>query len=127
MIKKLSIYDLSEIAKAGKIDSFAFKELEESPEMGLVTIKNFRSKIETNLKHYDQRWVVLCDGDITELTEWASRMRLVRTKLDEMDRHLAVANTRLFNWNLVISIMGFVNAFRVAVEQTLDFNDPVAA
>lgn len=128
MIEKLPMYNLSEIAKTGEIESFAFQELKNDPKKGIAAVIEFRKRYGTIMQNFDQRWVALCEGDIGELTEWASRMRIINSKLDDLDRQLAVANNkRLFQWDVVCSIMGFLNSFRVAAGQVLDFNEPVPA
>lgn len=124
-MKKLPFYDIASIVKAGEVDAFAFGEFKDDP-AGVENVKDFRARVEEILTDFDARWIKICQGDTKELTEWASRMRLVRSRLDEIDRHLAVAGTRLFNWDTVLGAMGFVNAFRVAAEQVISYNEEIA-
>jgi hypothetical protein len=126
-MKKLPMYDLPVIVSAGEIEAFAFEELKEDPAKGIEVIRQFRTNVESLLTDFDARWIRVCNGDTVELTEWASRMRLVRSMLDEIDRHLAVAGSRLFDWNKVLGAMGFLNSFRVAAEQVLGMNEELAA
>jgi len=90
-------------------------------------IARMRREVESLLTNFDKRWTILCDGDTQELTEWASRMRLIRAQFDEIDRNLAVAGSRLFDWDKVSLAMSFINSFRVAAEQVLAFNERVPA
>ncbi len=125
-IKKLSLYKITSIIKAGEAEAFVFQEFKRLPD-GLEMIRRFHSVMEKRLTYFDQRWVALYGEDTHELTEWANRMRSIRRHLDEMARHLSVAGTPLFNWDKLLASMGYVNASRVAIEQMLYFNRPPAA
>jgi len=129
MIDKLPMYSMAEIVRSAQIDALGFGDLPEMPrEDGLRIVTEFRTGTETLFQKLDKQWVALCDGNTEELIAWASRMRLIRHKWDELDRQLAVAQTpRLFNWETVLLAMGFINAFRVAVEQTLHHNKHAVA
>lgn len=123
MLKKLEIYDVEELRKAAEIEASIFEDLQHDPN-GLETVRRFREGSENIIRGFDARWTVLCDGSVVELTEWASRMRLIRGKFDELDRQLAVADRpRLVKWHTVGSCMGAINAFRVAIEQVLDHSE----
>jgi hypothetical protein len=126
-LKRLPHLDsLDAIIRAGQIDSIGLSDLKDGPE-GLRVLETWRKGVEKLLTDYDRRWIALCKDDVNELTEWASRMRLVRGRLDEIDRHLAVKGSRLFNWDAVLPAMGLVNAFRVAIEQTINHSEQDAA
>jgi hypothetical protein len=125
MIKKLPIYDMDKIVQGGISDAAGLQELRKRTD-GLDLVTEFLSRTQKFFAEADRRWTELCGDNELELTEWASRMRLVRDKIDEISRHLAVKETHLFKWDTVLSCMGFLNAFRVAVGQVLDFNKPVA-
>lgn len=124
-MKKLPVFEYSEVFTAAQIGACAFEELKEDEAKGLSVLKDFRSKFETAITNFDRRWVALCADDVDELTEWANRMRSIRKHLDELDRQLAVAGSKLFNWDSAIFAMAYVNAQRVAIEQVLSFNEPV--
>lgn len=121
-IKKLALFDYKEVVRAGEIEAFAFQELKELSN-GLEIVINFRSKNEKIIKELDRRWVILCDGDLSELTEWANRMRSICRHQNELDRHIAVKGTKAFDWDIVGSEMGYLNAQRVAIEQVLSLNE----
>lgn len=124
-IKRLPMDSLLEITRAGQVDAMGLEGLKEE-ENGIETVIRFRSGAEKIIADFDARWIALCKGDVHELTEWACRMRSIRQRFDEIDRQLAVKGTRLFQWDTVLSAMGFVNAFRVAIEQTLNHNEQVS-
>src|ERR1035437_3005433 len=123
MLKKLSIYEFPMLVQSAELEAWAFQELKDKPDEGLKVVRSFRDGAENLFKDFDKRWIALCDGDIHELSEWASRMRFILGQLDEIDRNLAVSGTRLFDWNKVCLAMGYVNSFRVAVEQILDHSE----
>ena len=118
-LKKLPIYELPLIARSAELEAWAFQELKEKDQEGVEIVKKFRAGMDKLFQDFDRRWIALCEEDVFELTEWAGRMRFVRSHLDELDRNLAVAGTRLFNWEKVCLAMGYVNSIRVAVEQVL--------
>jgi hypothetical protein len=122
-LKKLPIYELNFVIRTGEIEALAFQDFKDDPAEGIKVVKHIRQGVEKLLPDFDKRWVALCDGDMLELTEWASRMRFIRSQLDEIDRNLAVFGTRLFDWTKVYLAMGYVNAFRVAIEQVLDHSE----
>jgi hypothetical protein len=125
-IERLPMDSLPEIIKAGQIDAIGMRGLTEESD-GIQTVERFRKGAEKIIQDFDARWIALCKSDVNELTEWACRMRSVRERFDEIDRQLAVKGTRLFKWEPVLVSMGFINAFRVAIEQTLDHNEQTVA
>ncbi len=122
-LQKLPIYELSIMVRTGEIEALAFQNLKDNPAEGIEVVKHLRNGVEKLLPDFDKRWVALCEGDIHELTEWAGRMRFMRSQLDEIDRNLAVFGTRVFDWAKVCLAMGYVNAFRVAIEQVLNHSE----
>jgi hypothetical protein len=126
-IEKLPMDEPSFLATTAQVEALAFEELKELPkERGLEILENFCTGTKKIFKDFDSRWIALCEGDVSELTSWANRMRSIQTRLDELDRQLAVKGTRLLNWDTVTCAMGYVNAHRVAIEQTLDHNERLA-
>lgn len=122
MLHKLPIYDLSTVILTGQIEGTVFRALK-TEDNGLQTVIGFRANSKKLLEDFEARWIPLCDGDVFELTEWANRMRFINQMFDEIDRNLAVKNTRLFDWDRVGTAMGYINAFRTVVEQVLDHSE----
>jgi len=128
MFPKLSIYEITHIANAAEVESTVFAALKDDPNGGIDTVQKFRDGAESLLQDYDRRWVTLCDGDETELIDWAVRMGFIRARFDELDRQLAVKDRpRLLNWGTIGRAMGHINSFRVAVEQVLTHNESLEA
>lgn len=123
-IKRLAIYDLQFLAETGRIEGELFRRALDEAD-GLDTLISWREGVEELLSDYDRRWIIMCSGDMMELTEWAARIKFIRRLLDEIDRNLAAVKVRprLFNKDAVGSAWGMVNAFRVAAEQMLDHNE----
>ncbi len=125
MIKKLEIYDLEHIHRGAHIEASCFVDLKKEAD-GLRSVRTFRDRCQSNFPILDRRWIALCQGDEHELTEWATRMQMVQQRLNELDRQLASAHIpHLFEWEKVAACMGFINVFRVAAEQTLDYNEHI--
>lgn len=122
-IVKPPCYRLDNIIRDGRIDAGALLNLKQDPENGLRVIQGFRKKIEDILAALNPRWITLCKGDQTELEEWNQRMNVVRSKIKEIDNEIGSGESFIFDWNLVIAEIGFLNAFREAVSTTLDYNE----
>ena len=119
-IKKAPTDDYIGIMKTASINALFFLTLEE--EKDFQAVKVFRKRVEQIFQRLDGEMVKLCSNDVDELTQWAARIGTVRRQLDELDRNLAFAGQRQFNWARVIEVMSFLNALRVASEQTVEIN-----
>lgn len=121
-IQKLRLDEPNFVALSSRLDAIAFLDvITESG--GLEIVQKFRLGSERLLASFDERWIKLCNGDVTELTSWANRIRFIRLHFDEIDRQLLVKGSRLFNNETVATAMGYINAHRVAIEQTLNYNE----
>ena len=122
-IHKPDRYSLASIIRDGQIDAQALLDLKQTPEEGLRVIRGFREKIEVMLADLDARWIALCEGDLTELSAWKVRMNVIRHKLNAIDREIGTQGSLTFNWESVMSDMGFINAFREVTMETLSYNE----
>ncbi len=120
---RAEIDDYPEIARAARSDTFGFVGLKEAQDFEAV--QQFRNRVEKVFQLLDKKMTTLCgDGELI-LIEWATRMQLVRTNLDRLDRSLAFKSKRQFNWDEVLQAMGLLNALRVATEQTVSLNEEI--
>ncbi len=121
-IIKSDFYNHEAITRDGLIDASALAELKRDPEQGLTVIKQFRQTIKSTLVDFDRRWRLLCKGNEEELGEWNARLLVAHLKLAIIDRELA-SNNLLFNWDLVLDAMGFLNALRETTDLILAHNE----
>lgn len=112
--------ELEMIGKFANQNALCFQELQEKDDFSAV--RAFREKIERIFQDCDARMSQLLSENIPELTNWASRMRLAREKMDELDRNLVFCGKRQFNWPSVLQAMGMLDALRVGAQQTLGEN-----
>lgn len=120
-IQRSPIDDYQRIAQSAQFTTWAFAELREKNDY--PTVQSFRVRVEQIFQRFDRAWCQLVGDDEHELILWGSRMRVVRENLDRLDRSLAFAGQRQFNWDEVLSAMGLLDALRVATEQTLQLNE----
>jgi len=120
---KLSPSDeLVEIEISAMANARALKELQESRRFDEVE-KLFRGT-KNLLTSMDQKMKAICleYEDQAALTSWAVRTGIIGKNLDNIERNLPHKGTRLFDWDLVISSLGLLVAFRMGVEQTIAVN-----
>ena len=87
-------------------------------------VRSFFQGSKATFVEIDHEMVRLCidHNDDLALIAWADRLRIVNHHLDTIERNLAVAGTRLFDWNSVICAIATVLAYRVGAQQTLGIN-----
>ena len=127
-LEKLPIYDLEKITTAGRIDQLGFEQWSEGGQINVGFAEKFHRNYTELMHNFNDEWTELCGDDESELTEWESRMRLVQGMLDEIERQVIAGKTkpRLVDWPKIIEHIGFLNAFRVVVEQVIAFNNDEA-
>ena len=114
--------EIERIREAASANAYGFEELADSKDYEAV--RSFFTGTRDLLKSLDEQMRDLCLrwDDQGRLRLWAGRMESIIIHLDNIERHLPLCRTRLFDWNSVINSMGWLLAYRVGVEQTLAYN-----